>query len=176
MLAAVHLVALDPRLPDVHRLVYDGEEGGMTGKADFAEGDWQIVLEGPPTAGMIVVTAQRGGTFRETLAIAKTYVEARKQHGESELLDEIVLAKPVIDRTRYHSAEELKEHGLQHLRDAVELLERNATPEELDDYKRFVLNVADKVANAHREGGESASADERAAIEAIAANLGATAP
>jgi hypothetical protein len=148
----------------------------MTGRADFTEGDWQIVLEGPPTAGMIVVTAQRGGTFRETLAIAKAYVEARKQHGDSELLDEIVSARPEVDRTRYHSAEELREHGLQHLRDAVELLDRKATPEELDDYKRFVLNVADKVANAHREGGESVSADERAAIEAIAANLGTTAP
>jgi hypothetical protein len=96
----------------------------MTGKADFTEDEWRIVLEGPPTAGMIVVTAQGGGTFRETLAIAKAYVEARKQHGESELLDEIVSAKPEIDHTRYHSAEELKEHGLQHLRDAVELLER----------------------------------------------------
>jgi hypothetical protein len=147
----------------------------MTGKADFTADDWRTVLEGPPTAGMIVVTAQRGGTFRETLAIAKAYVEARKDHGESELLDEIVSAKPEIDRTRYHSAEELKEHGLQHLRDAVELVERTATPEELDDYKRFVLNVADKVANAHREGAESVSPDERAAIETIAANLGTTA-
>ncbi len=54
--------------------------------------------------------------------------------------------------------------------------EREATPEELDGYKRFVLNVADKVANAHREGGETVSADEHAAIDAIAANLGTTAP
>jgi hypothetical protein len=148
----------------------------MTGKADFAADDWQIVLEGPPTAGLIVVTAQRGGIFRETLAIAKAYAEARKHHGESGLLDEIVSAKPEIDRTRYHSAEELKEHGLQHLRDAVALLERTATPDEVDDYKRFVLNVADKVANAHREGGENVSPDERAAIEAIAATLGTPAP
>src|SRR5207253_1478846 len=147
-------------------------KGGMSGKADFTADEWRIVLEGPPSAGMIVVTAQRGGTFRETLAIAKAYVEARKHHGESELLDEIVSAKPAIDHTRYHSAEELKEHGLQHLRDAVELLERKATPAELDDYKRFVLNVADKVANAHREGGETVSADEHAAIDAIEANLG----
>ena len=150
--------------------------GGMAGKADVTEDEWRIVLEGPPTAGMIVVTAQRGGTFRETLAIAKAYVEARKHHGESELLDELVSAKPEIDHTRYRSAEELKEHGLQHLRGAVELLGRKATPEELDDYKRFVLNVADKVASAHREGGESVSADERAAIEAIAASLGTAAP
>ncbi len=148
----------------------------MTGKADFTQDEWQVVLEGPPSAGMIVVTAQRGGTFRETIAIAKAYVEARQQHGESELLDEIVSAKPETDHTRYHSVEELKEHGLQHLRDAVKLLERKASPEELDDYKRFVLNLANKVASAHREDGERVSAAEQAAIEEIAASLGTTAP
>ena len=70
----------------------------MTGKADFTEQEWELVLEGPPSAGMIVVTAARGGTIRETVAIAKAYVEARKQHGQSELLDEIVAAKPEIGR------------------------------------------------------------------------------
>ena len=79
----------------------------MTGKADFTQQEWELVLEGPPSAGMIVVTAQRGGTIRETLAIARAYVEARKQHGESELLDEIVAAKPELDHTRYHSVAEL---------------------------------------------------------------------
>ena len=148
----------------------------MTGKTDFTEEEWQLVLKGPPSAGMIVVTAQRGGTFRETIAIGKAYVEARQQHGESELLDEIVSAKPEIDHTRYHSAEELKEHGLQHLRAAVELLERKAAPEELADYKRFVLNLAEKVANAHREGGDSVSDAERAAITEIAESLGTQAP
>jgi len=130
------------------------------------------VLEGPPSAGMIVVTAQRGGTFRETIAMAKAYAEARKQHGESELLDEIVSAKPEIDHTRYHSAEELKENGLKHLRDAVELLGRKAAPEEVEDYRRFVLKLADEVATAHREGGESISPAERAAIQEIAQTLG----
>ena len=125
---------------------------------------------------MIVVTAQRGGTFRETISIAKSYIEARKQHGESELLDEIVSAKPEIDHTRYHSVEELKEKGLQHLRDAVEVLGRKATREEIEDYRRFALNLADKVATAHREGGESISSAERIAIEEIAASLGAVAP
>ena len=148
----------------------------MTAKTDFTPDEWRVVLEGPPSAGMIVVTAQRGGTFRETIAMAKAYVEARKQHGESELLDEIVSAKPQIDHTRYRSAEELKENGLQHLREAVELLERQATPEELEDYRRFVLTLADRVATAHREGGESISPAEQAAIQEIAASLGTAAP
>src|SRR3954451_9078408 len=102
----------------------------MTGKSDFTQEEWQVVLGGPPSAGMIVVTAQRGGSFRESIAMAKAYVEARKQHGESELLDEIVAAKPERDHTHYHSADELKQHGLQNLGDAVALLESKATPEE----------------------------------------------
>src|SRR5438552_17798025 len=104
----------------------------MTGRADFTDEEWALVLEGPPSAGMIVVTAQRGGTFRETIAMAKAYVEARQQHGESELLDEIVATKPELDHTRYHSVEELKQHGLQHLRDAVEVLERTAALGEVE--------------------------------------------
>jgi hypothetical protein len=145
----------------------------MTGKADFSKEEWELVSEGPPSAGLIVVTAQRGGVFRETLAIAKAYTEARRQHGESQLLDEIVGTKPERDHTHYHSPEELKQGGLQHLRDAVALLEQKATAEEIADYKRFVLAVADKVANAHREGGVSISDAERAAIGEIAAALGA---
>ena len=148
----------------------------MTGKADFTPEEWQTVLQGPPTAAMIVVTAQRGGTFRETLSIAKGYVEARQQHGASELLDEIVSARPELDHTRYRSPEELKEHGLQHLRDAVGLLERKATAEQLAAYKSFVLSLAGKVANAHREDGntDAVSEAERAAIGEITVALAAT--
>jgi len=144
----------------------------MTGRAAFTEEEWELVLEGPPSAGMIVVTAQRGGSFRESIAMAKAYVEARQHHGGSELLDEIVAAKPERDHTRYHSVEELRQHGQQHLRDAVELLERKATAEEVAAYRRFVLTLAEKVANAHREGGETVSDAERTAIEEISASLG----
>jgi hypothetical protein len=146
----------------------------MTGKADFTEDEWKLLLEGPPSAGLIVVSAQRGGTFREAFAIGKAYTEARKQHGDSELLDEIVAAKPERDHTRYHSYDELKQAGLQHLRDAVALLEQKGTPAEVDDYRRFVLDLSQRVANAHREGGEQVSEAERAAIDEISASLGAT--
>jgi hypothetical protein len=144
----------------------------MTTKATFSPEEWKMVLEGPPSAGMIVVTAARGGTFRETIAMSKAYAEARAQHGQSELLDEIVAARPEADHTKYHSAEELRDHGLQHIRDAVALLESKATAEELDGYRRFVLTLANKVAAAHREEGQSVSPAEAGAIEQIAAALG----
>ena len=80
------------------------------------------------------------------------------------------------DHTRFHSAEELKQAGLGHLRDAVGVLESKATPEEVEDYRRFVLTLADKVASAHREGGQAVSDAERAAIKEIAGALGTVAP
>jgi peptidyl-tRNA hydrolase len=146
----------------------------MTTKTAFTPGEWTVVLEGPPTAGMIVVTAARGGTFRETFAMSKAYAEARAEHGESELLDEIVSAKPAADKTHYHSAEELRDSGLGHLRDAMALLESKATAEECDDYRHFVLALANKVAAAHREHGQKVSPAEAEAIEQITATLAAT--
>src|SRR3954453_456402 len=106
----------------------------MTGHSDFTEQEWDLVLQGPPTAGMIVVTSQPGGTFRESLAMGKAYGEARRQHGASQLLDEITGTKPKVDRTRFHSAEELRQHGLERLREAAQLLEQKASEQELDDY------------------------------------------
>jgi len=108
--------------------------------------------------------------------MSKAYAEARAQHGESELLDEVVAAKPKVDHTRYHSPEELRDSGLKRLRDVTALLESKATSTELEDYRRFVLAVADKVANAHREHGQSVSPDEEQAIQQISAALGTSPP
>jgi len=145
----------------------------MTGKNEFKLEEWELVLAGPPIAGLIVVTAQRGGVFKETFAIGKAYSEARRTHGASQLLDEIVGARYDRRHTRYRTAAEMKRGGLKNLRDAVALLEQKATPDELAAYKRFVLTVADKVATAHREGDALVSANEQAAIDEITTALGA---
>lgn len=144
----------------------------MTNKSDFTEQEWDLVREGPPTAGMIVITAQRGGTFRETFAMAKAYTEARELHGESELLDAIVTAKPEVDHKRFGSPEELRQHGLQLLRDAVALLEQKATADELGDYRQFVVTLTEKVAHAHREHGQEVSPAEQTAIDEISTAVG----
>jgi hypothetical protein len=144
----------------------------VTGKADFTEEEWKLVLEGPPSAGLIVAAAQRGGTFREAFAISKAYVDARKEHGESELLDAIASAKPQLDRHRLGSGPELKDNGLQIIREAVALVEGKGTPEEVDEYKRFVVTLAHKVAAAHQEHGTDVSPAEQAAIDEISATLG----
>jgi hypothetical protein len=147
----------------------------VTTEADFSQEEWELVREGPTSAGMIVITAQRGGTFRETISMARAYAQARQQHGQSELLDAIVSAKPEIDHSRYPSVEDLKEHALARIRDAVALVAAKATTQELDEYKRFIVNLAQEVASAHREGGhddDPVSDAERSAIAEIVSAVG----
>jgi hypothetical protein len=144
----------------------------MTGSADFTAEEWDVVREGPTSAGMIVSTAQRGGTFREVIAMAKAYAEARKEHGDSALLDELVSSKPEMDHTRAHSPEELKEHGLGRIREAIALVEQKATAEEVGDYRLFVISLANRVAGAKKEGDGAVSDAEAAAIAEITDALG----
>ena len=145
----------------------------MTGKADFTEQEWETVLEGPTSAGLIVSAAQRGGSFRESFALAKAYAEARNATGASGLIDEIAQSKPKVDRARHGSVEEMKEHHLGIVRQAVSLLEAKASPEELEDYRRFTLSLAERVASAKEEDDQPVSDAERAAIDEISAALGA---
>ena len=65
-----------------------------------------------------------------------------------------------------------RSHGLQHVRDAVAVLETKATPDEVNDYRGFVLTLSDHVANAHREDGMAVSGGEQAVIADIKAALG----
>jgi hypothetical protein len=147
------------------------EEASMTTKAAFTEEEWKQVLAGPPAAGMIVLTAQSGGTWSETWAMSKAYVEARQQHGSSELLDEIVSSKPKMERTSYPTPEALRKGCLQELQSSVAVLQAKATPEEVEEYERFIVHLTHKVAAAHREDGVEVSPAEQDAIEAIARTL-----
>jgi hypothetical protein len=149
----------------------------VTGKADFSEQEWKEILEGPTSAGLLVIASDRGGSIRETFSMARAYADARQQHGESELLDDLVASKPEIDRTRVRSPEELKENSLRNIREAVELLDGKASEEEVAEYRKFVLTLAERVAEARKEGflglsGERVSDAERAAIGEVEAALG----
>jgi len=148
----------------------------VTTKADFTEEEWKTILEAPPSAGFLVIISDRGGSIRETFSMASAYTEARKQHGESELLDEIVSTKPETDHTRAGSQEELKEHNLDNIRQAMTVLKTKATEQEVEEFRKFVSGLAEKVAEARKEGflglsGERVSDDERAAVQEIEAAL-----
>ena len=149
----------------------------MTRKADFNADEWSTVVEAPLLAGMRVMAAGRGGRIRESLAVGQTYARAREQHGESELLDELVSSPPTMDPNRLRSSADITSASTERLREAVRLLEQKASPEEVDAYKRFVTTVAEAAAKAHKEGGvlgvggKEISDEEQAALDQVATTL-----
>src|SRR3954465_12532696 len=116
----------------------------MTTRSDFTPEEWELVREGPPTAALMAMTAEKGGSFRESWALAKSYTEARQAHGESELLAALGGEQPGLKRDK--AAEELEGQGLGRLREAVALLEQKATADEVAAYRKFALDVAQRVA------------------------------
>lgn len=149
----------------------------MTGPQDFTDAEWKTVLQGPTSAGMHVIVSDRGGAVRETMEMARAYTEGRKTTGGSELMDAIVQAKPEIDKERAESKDAMEENQLQNLRDAVALIEQKGTPEELQAYREFVVGLAEKVAEARKEGfmglsGDRVSGAEQTAIAEISEALG----
>jgi hypothetical protein len=151
----------------------------MTTKADFNAEEWTTLVEAPLLAGMRVVAAERGGTLKESLAVGRTYAEARKRHGESPLLDAIVASPPAMDPARLREGGgNVEQLATTRLGEAAGLIDAKASADEAQAYKQFVLTVADAVANAHKEGGfagiggRPVSDDEQAALDSIRATLG----
>lgn len=149
----------------------------MTKKADFNAEEWSTLVEAPVLAGMRVVTAGRGGTIRESMAMGKVYAAARQQHGESELLDDLISSPPTMTPQRVGSSGDIKGAVEERLREAVGIIDAKATPEEREAYCSFVLTLAEAVAAAHKEGGfmgvggTPVSDDEQRALDEIAATL-----
>ena len=151
----------------------------MTSKADFNAEDWSTVVDGPLYAGLRVIAADRGGTLRESMAMGRVYQEARAKQGASSLLDELIKSPPSIDQERLQAAGgDLSAVTAEHLRNAMSILESKATPADVDAYKRFVMTVAQAVAEAHKEGGflgiggKRVSAAEDQALDEISLALG----
>jgi hypothetical protein len=139
----------------------------MAGKDDFTEDEWDALKKGVTGSGLLVSVAHRDFTdsFGEAKAIAKDL--AANQESSSQLVRELsdthgtgfgVIASP----------KEVEEGTMTALATAVATLTAKA-PDELAAYKAFVLEVANKVAEA--KGG--VQEEETAAIARITAALGA---
>jgi len=139
----------------------------MAGKADFSEDEWKALQKGVTGSGMLVSIADRD--FTDSFGEASTIAKQLAAHRESE-------SQLVRDLSETHgtgfgmtaSPQEVEEGTTSALATAVTALGEKA-PEELEAYRRFVLDVATAVAEA--KGGVKEA--ETAAIELIAAAVGA---
>ena len=139
----------------------------MAARSDFTEQEWEQMQKGVTGAGLLVAVSDRGffDTFKEASALGRHLASAR-QENESDLVRELA----EVRGTGFgigSSPDEVEGETLEALRAAVSTLQAKA-PDEVDSYRRFVLEVARSVADA-AGGGEAAETGE---IEKITAALG----
>jgi hypothetical protein len=146
----------------------------MTTKAEFNADEWERVARAPALAGLMVMLADRGGTIRESVALGRAYAEARRDGG-SELIEQLVASPPQLDPQSVGQPDQIPEQ----IKQAVRTVGEKATPEEAEEYRQFVLRLADVVAHAHKEGGvlgvggKEVSQEEQAALDQLSSTLSA---
>lgn len=154
----------------------------MTRRESFNAAEWALLGDAPLAAGAAVALASPGGGRSEAAAMLKGWRAAGEHFAQIELGAEIVAWLDPERRTesggaRYAYAS-IVEEAVYLCDRAVALLRERATPEELDAYREFVINLAEHVAWAHNEAGlfgvaaQSMSLDERAMMSTIARALG----
>jgi len=139
----------------------------MAQKTDFTEQEWEQLRKGATGAGLLVSVSDRSffDSFKEAGSLAKHLAGGRS--GESELIRGLASERGSGFGVK-SSPQEIESETLDTLRSAVGVLEAKA-PEELEAYRSFVLEVAEKVGKA-AGGGDAA---EAATIEKIRSALGA---
>jgi hypothetical protein len=150
----------------------------VTAKSESNAEEWDRIAQAPALAALAVVIADRGGAIRESIALGRAYAEARRDAG-SELIEQLVASPPHLDRESIGQPDQLRTQLPERIDDAVRLVEQKATPEEAEQYRQFILRVADVVAHAAKEGGvlgiggKEVSEQEQAVLDELAAKLGA---
>ena len=150
----------------------------MTEKAQFDADEWEHISRAPAIAAMYVITSEKGGTLRESMAVGKVYAEAREQSTGSPLVDEIVASVNSVSPNEFASKDQFRAEAVGQIRAAKDTLAAKADAEEVSTYRDFILTVVQRVAEADKSGsflgigGERVTEHETAAIEEIRAALG----
>jgi hypothetical protein len=141
----------------------------MARKADFTEQEWEALQKGAMGAGLLVSVSDRGffDTFKEARALAEHIAGARRDT-TSEVVRELAETRETgFGLTA--SPDEVESETLEALRSSVATLQAKS-PEDLDAYRSFVVDVAESVSRA-AGGGEAA---ESGALERVRSALGVT--
>ena len=152
----------------------------MTTKSQFNAEEWDRVAQAPALAALMVMLADRGGAIRESIALGKAYAEARRDAG-SELIEQLLASPPKVDPASLGPLDQAREQLPERIREAVRTVEEKATPEEVEQYRSFLLRVADVVAHAAKEGGvlgiggKQVSEQEQAVLDELGRELAAAA-
>jgi hypothetical protein len=162
----------------------------MASKDNFTTEEWRSLIKAPMLISYAVAGAAPSGEdgfIQEMSAVADGIIEGGQQAAKESLLAAVVAdiianaQDELRGPTENISVKEIKAKALDNCRSVVAILQTKASAEEADEYKRWLLAVAQKVAAAAKEGGifgfgaTQVSESETATINEIADALGAEA-
>lgn len=131
----------------------------MSTKADFSVDEWDLLRSSPLMASIIVVAASPSGPIglvQESTAAGRIILEASTT-AQTPLLKTLAedlgarmsIPKPPAGAT----PAQVQEAAAEILRRTSDLLAKKATPEEVTEYKQWLVKVAQATAEASKEGG-----------------------
>ena len=161
----------------------------MTGKADFTDDEWATLVRAPMVAGMAITIADPGGPIevvKESSAVLK-FATGSSDEKRDDLVGEVAQAMREMVQHRDNPIGDFKPRGtmagkqvLDELSRANEIVRTKATPEEADAFRAWILESAQRAADAAKEGGfmgfhaERVSQGEKDMLAQIGSALGAT--
>ncbi len=159
----------------------------MTTQNDYTPEEWMQVLSAPAVAGTLIISADPSvfGSIKESYGIAKA-IAAFSAATSNELVRAIGAAMqggqrpqmPAIDKSKGPAG--MLDAMLAFCKEATDLVSGKSA-DDADEYKRFLMDVAQKTAEAGKEGGflgigaVRVSDQEKAALARLAETLGVTA-
>ncbi len=160
----------------------------MATKADFTADEWNQIQRAPFMAGLAVVAASPSGPFgvvKELFAVGKMLGEVKSQGTSNDLIKALVadieagakdLSAPA--ELKGKTPEQVKSYAIESLRQVAALIDKKTKPDEAQGFKQWLVSVAQKVAEAAKEGGflgfggTRVSEEEAATIKELSTRLG----
>lgn len=139
----------------------------------YSEAEWEIVSSTPQLVGVAMAGVGSSGlvgSTKEMFASARSLMTARKDYTGNSLIESIlpdtsdpkkaisdakVQRDIVMGRLKsknVKSSKDLQNFILRDCEKAIDILEQKESPETVSGYKKMVLEIAEKVANAAKEG------------------------
>ena len=133
----------------------------MARKTDFTTEEWKMIVAAAPMVGLAVTCASPNGPWgvlKEMLSMGMAMAEMLQKGSSNPLIAE--LAADLKERQTkpeppqgIKDPEQAKELALNHIRAVNDIVSRKAKADEADEFKKWLLAVGERVAEASNEGG-----------------------
>ena len=141
----------------------------MASKADFTPEEWKTIVAAAPMVGLAVTCASPNGPWgvmKEMLSMGMAMAEMLQKGSSNPLIAELAAdlkarqTKPEPPQG-LKDPEQCKQSALNHVRAVNDLLNRKVKAEEADEFKKWLLTIGWRVAEASNEGGVFGFGGER---------------